>query len=182
MRFILVLALCIVSLLAFRKLGWPASYIGSLVSVSSSPTTSIMSRRPKAWYNLILRNGYPIIVHRFECIKIQSIYLLKAIALFKLHLQLCSPFVSASRYLSAHVRGFSYPMSEEPSSSSRITAKERPYRCEEENCRVKPFSNKHDLARHRREVHRKDSEGRPPREYHCPVVHCKRSVISNLIL
>ena len=63
-------------------------------------------------------------------------------------------------------------MSEEGQSS--IVNKGRPYRCEEPDCRVKPFSNKHDLARHRREVHRKDSEGRTPREYYCPVVHCKR--------
>jgi hypothetical protein len=52
--------------------------------------------------------------------------------------------------------------------------KPRPYHCSESGCQVRPFSNKHDLSRHLREVHHKDSDGRASREYYCPLTHCKR--------
>ena len=51
----------------------------------------------------------------------------------------------------------------------------RPHACDEHGCKVKPFGNKHDLVRHRREVHHQDNEGKQPQKYYCPKSSCSRS-------
>jgi hypothetical protein len=50
----------------------------------------------------------------------------------------------------------------------------RPFACSEPNCTIKPFSTRHDLKRHQREVHVHDGSGRRVSKFRCPVTGCKR--------
>lgn len=50
----------------------------------------------------------------------------------------------------------------------------RPHACPEDSCRVRPFTTKGDLTRHRHEVHGRDHLGRRIAKFPCPESSCAR--------